>query len=410
MVKTFLITFKPLSENFKSGWPLENLQALVRRLNNGEQAQEEWRFRNSKASEDDRVFLLLQGKQGPAIIGYGRTSGRPYKDSKKDKWMVTVRFESLIDPSKEAPLANKKDLFLVKDKNHPWYTQHSGREISDDIAAELERLLVFKVGKDRNDENEKLALNPDWTRDELILALNVYLKYRPNPPSKTSEEIRDLSRKLNRLGEKLFLQKDRASTFRNENGVYMKLMNFRRLDPLYTAEGRKGLERGAKTEEEVWKEFASEPERCQQAADAIMAILEDPEGDADWFRMGVDEGVQEAAEGRLLTHKHLIRERKRELVESKKKQAKKKYGKLICEICDFDFEVYYGEHGRDFIECHHTKPLATLVEGQKTHIDDLILVCANCHRMLHRGKSWLSVAELKAILQTVRRASPGSLL
>jgi 5-methylcytosine-specific restriction protein A len=91
-------------------------------------------------------------------------------------------------------------------------------------------------------------------------------------------------------------------------------------------------------------------------------------------------------------------------VESKRKHALKKYGKLTCEACDFDFAGIYGNHGSGFIECHHTKPVATLTEGQKTHIDDLALVCANCHRMIHRSKVWLSIAELKGLLQKVRNA------
>jgi len=145
MAKTFLITFKPASENPQSGWPLENLLALVKRFNAGERVQQDWRFRNTRASEGDRVFLLLQGKQGPAIIGYGRIADRPHKDTKNDRWMAKVDFEALIDPSKEAKLLNKNDLLLIKEKNHPWNTQHSGREITEDIAGELERQVVLGV-------------------------------------------------------------------------------------------------------------------------------------------------------------------------------------------------------------------------------------------------------------------------
>jgi len=246
-----------------------------------------------------------------------------------------------------------------------------------------------------------MAANPDWTRDELIVALNVYLKHRPNPPGKDSKEIVDLTRTLNRLGEKLFRPEDRAETFRNENGVYMKLMNFRRLDPRYTAGGRTGLARGAKAEEDVWAEFAADPGRCQEVADAIIASLDDPEVGAAWLEPDIDEGLQEAAEGRLLTRRHLARERNRKLVEAKRKQIMKKHGKLACDVCKFDFSVRYGERANGFIECHHTKPVATLAVGHKTHIDDLALVCANCHRMIHRRKPWLSIAELKAQIKPV---------
>jgi 5-methylcytosine-specific restriction protein A len=58
-----------------------------------------------------------------------------------------------------------------------------------------------------------------------------------------------------------------------------------------------------------------------------------------------------------------------------------------CCICGFDFELVYGERGKGFIEVHHTKPLSE-VEGE-TVIDpatDLVPVCSNCHRMIHRRK------------------------
>jgi hypothetical protein len=52
---------------------------------------------------------------------------------------------------------------------------------------------------------------------------------------------------------------------------------------------------------------------------------------------------------------------------------------------------------RDLSSVNHTKPVATLAEGHKTHIDDLTLVCANCHRVIHRSKPWLSIAEPKGV-------------
>lgn len=247
--------------------------------------------------------------------------------------------------------------------------------------------------------------NPDWTRDELIVALNFYLQHRPNPPGKSSKEIRELSANLNRLGKKLFSAEERAATFRNENSVYMKLMNFRRLDPAYTTAGRKGLVRGAKGEEEVWAEFSDNAAHCREIAEAILLGLDVPEVDAGSLETPTEEGIEEAPEGRLLTCIHLARERSRKLVESKRRQVLKKNGRLLCEICGFDFTVYYGSRGEGFMECHHTKPVHTLANGHKTHLNDLALVCSNCHRMIHRTRPWLSVDEMKQIVLTARGAA-----
>ncbi|HKV05386.1 MAG TPA: HNH endonuclease [Candidatus Acidoferrales bacterium] len=357
---------------------------------------EPWRFNNRKdVSIGDRVFTLLQGKNGPAIIGYGEVAGNP--QIVDDSWCVPVQFESLTDPGSEV-LLNKQDLLAIKHGQKFWRTQASGIQLDDAVASELEHRVVGNSPKPR-DANP--TANPDWTRDELILALDFYLAHRPEPPRKESPEIQDLSAILNRLGERLFSVDDRAKTFRNESSVYMKLMNFRRLDPTYTVGGKKGLVRGAKADAEVWTEFGGDPIRCHQVAQAIIASLDDPETDSIAVADFTD-SMLEAAEGRLLTRKHIARERNQQLVESKRKQVLRKAGKLACDVCGFNFGDVYGDHGKDFIECHHTKPVSMLEEGHKTRIDDLALVCANCHRMIHRRRPWLSIAELKEL---VARAS-----
>jgi 5-methylcytosine-specific restriction protein A len=69
------------------------------------------------------------------------------------------------------------------------------------------------------------------------------------------------------------------------------------------------------------------------------------------------------------------------------KQAKKFHG-TRCQACDLDFEERYGEIGKGFIEAHHLKPISTLEEGVAVTYDvaaDFAVLCANCHRMIHRS-------------------------
>jgi putative restriction endonuclease len=63
-----------------------------------------------------------------------------------------------------------------------------------------------------------------------------------------------------------------------------------------------------------------------------------------------------------------------------------------------DFEKKYGERGKDFIEAHHTIPVSEMVPGQNTKVEDIALVCSNCHKILHRTRPWLSMKRLKEIL------------
>lgn len=396
-MKSFLITYKPATENPELGWPIEELRRLVRANKAGRKAIEPWRFNNRKeVSVGDRVFLLLQGKGGPAVIGYGEVAGAPQNDS--GDWFVPVQFESIVDPTNHC-LADRDEVRSIPGADRFWRIMSSGVRLPDSVGEQLESLVVGASPKLRGAEPSS---NPDWERDELILALSFYLQTRPNPPGKNSAEIRDLSVAIRRIGNRLHPSLDPSETFRNENGVYMKLMNFRSLDPSYVSDGKTGLARGSSRDREVWDEFATDTNRCRLTAETIIASLDEPEiargpiGEAD------DSDIQEAPEGRLLTRLHVARERNRRLVESKRRQAMKTKGKLACEACGFDFASCYGERGKGFIECHHTKPVATLVEGHTTHLDDLALVCANCHRMIHRYKQWLTVAEVRAMLSTSR--------
>jgi hypothetical protein len=81
------------------------------------------------------------------------------------------------------------------------------------------------------------------------------------------------------------------------------------------------------------------------------------------------------------------RERSRKLIVLKKEQYKKTDGPLRCEICGLSFaEIYPKSLGEDFIEVHHKTPLSRIESVIRTTLDDLLLVCANCHRMIHRTK------------------------
>ncbi len=233
---------------------------------------------------------------------------------------------------------------------------------------------------------------PDWTRDELILALDLYFREPTARGSKTHPEVIKLSNLLNKLP--IHQGSDLEEDFRNSNGVGMKLSNFLRFDPDYPGEG---LKRGSHLEEEVWNTFANDKDRLHKVALSIAAVVES--GSLESTAVYVDDEDVEAEEGRVLTRLHRSRERNRLLTDKKKNQILVATGNLKCEVCGFDYEATYGLHGHGFVECHHVKPVSFLTPGEKTKVSDLALVCANCHRMIHRRRPWLSVDELRAKLQ-----------
>jgi 5-methylcytosine-specific restriction endonuclease McrA len=86
-----------------------------------------------------------------------------------------------------------------------------------------------------------------------------------------------------------------------------------------------------------------------------------------------------SAEGRRQVRRHLVLERDRKLA----RMRKEKDG-FRCQVCDLRFDERYGKIGYEFAEAHHIKPLAQLKRQTYSRLDDLITVCANCHRMLHK--------------------------
>jgi len=103
-------------------------------------------------------------------------------------------------------------------------------------------------------------------------------------------------------------------------------------------------------------------------------------------------------EGRKKLRQHICIERNAKVIKMAKENFKKKYGVLKCEVCGFNFEKKYGKLGEDFIEGHHIKPVSELKEGEKTKVEDIVLLCSNCHKMIHRKRPWLSKKRLKTLI------------
>ena len=229
---------------------------------------------------------------------------------------------------------------------------------------------------------------PTWVRDELILALDLYM--RRGWLDDLHPEVQELSVLLN--GLPIHQEWRFTPRFRNANGVCMKLANFQALDPSYKGTG---LDGGSVGDREIWTEFHDKPELLATLAASIRA------GSTTDAAETAEDGEDEALEGRILTRVHRSRERNQKLV-AKRKEARRKEcgGALICEACGFDFVVKYGERGDGFAECHHKIPLAES-GSTKTRLDDLAILCANCHRMVHVRKPMLSVDELRDLINGV---------
>ena len=233
--------------------------------------------------------------------------------------------------------------------------------------------------------------NPRWTKDETLLALDFYFKYRPNFPSIKSNEFDKLSEYLRKIQMEVIGNED-TSTLRNVNGMKMKMGNFLHLDKDYP--DKKGLTGASKLDQKLFKEFFSNQDELSIIAKNIKSSLDL----SILYPSDVDDDEYEAYEGKLQTRNHRYRERDRKIIKLKKNKVFKEELKLTCEGCGFDFNKVYGERGSGFIECHHIKEVSNIIEGEKTKLEDLALVCSNCHRIIHRKKPWLNIAQLQKII------------
>ena len=217
----------------------------------------------------------------------------------------------------------------------------------------------------------------NWTLDELILAgdllaRNGWIGVRASNPAavKLSELLR---RGLLHPGEEL------PANFRSPSSIQRKSYDIMTADPFYSGKPT----RHGPYDEQVALAFRERPEEMRARAAEIRAALEAGEGlpgDSDEFWLD-DVTV---AEGGILEVLARRRERDRGIRAAKIRAVQAAGKPLSCEVCGFDFGEVYGPRGEGYVEVHHVVPLH--VSGPThTALTNLALLCANCHRMCHRG-------------------------
>ncbi len=130
------------------------------------------------------------------------------------------------------------------------------------------------------------------------------------------------------------------------------------------------------------------------------------------FRGGIEgdvEGQSEisdefniSAQASVVETRRYVYHRKIERNRTAAKNAKKFHG-TRCQACDLKFDERYGTIGQDFIEAHHLRPIASLDEGVAVTYEvaaDFAVLCANCHRMIHRSSDPGNLAQFRALVQS----------
>jgi hypothetical protein len=252
---------------------------------------------------------------------------------------------------------------------------------TDDLLAAVE-LDVAARGK------SDARLN--WTWDELVLTCDLLARNAWHELSDTDRQVIELSALLRSLP--IYPAGQRGPRFRSPGSVRRKMADIATRHP----DSNRRRTNGGKLDEEVLAAFLTRPAEMRLRAEALRAGVRSGEFEALPPVAFDDDGV---TEGRLLERRHYVRERNPKLRAAKIDEALAMHGRVACEVCGFDFERTYGSRGARYAECHHVLPLHASGETT-TRLDDLAVLCANCHRMIHRGDPWLTPAELRSVIES----------
>lgn len=224
--------------------------------------------------------------------------------------------------------------------------------------------------------------NPPWEYDEILLALDLYLVDRKVLEEYHPDVVR-LSGVLNALP---FHPERGNANFRSPDAVVLKLANLRALDPTTTSAG---MDAGGRRTREIWERFGERPEEVRRLAKAIRFVAPSVTATPSLDEDGV-------LEGRLLVRRHREHERDSRVAQKCRDAFIAAHGRLFCDACGLE-PTSYAARGGAVIECHHIQPLSKGGE-RRTRPEDVVLLCANCHRAVHAKAPWLSLEDLRTLL------------
>lgn len=210
--------------------------------------------------------------------------------------------------------------------------------------------------------------NVSFTRDEVILALDVLYSAQGQVISPDSKGIIELSELLNRLP--IHPQAKQNEGFRSPHGVSQQINTFAR-----------SCRRGEKSKYvgqhfyDISFEYEECPERLHNIAKAIRT-------NEKYFSttFGAKEADYGFPEGALLGHLH----------HSIENAAQKKIvRKDRCEVCGINPALMYGVQ-ENLLELHLMVLPEKMNGGTRYGQDCYMTVCPTCHAALHRIRPWVN--------------------
>jgi 5-methylcytosine-specific restriction protein A len=230
--------------------------------------------------------------------------------------------------------------------------------------------------------------NPSWNREETLLALDLFFSLHGQNSNDNSAAVAELSEFLRQLP--YHSQAVKNPTFRNEAGVKFKVQNLR------SALTGHGLSNCSKMDRVIAMEFGSDPSEVSRLSQQIRSTVKELERDD--FEMA-DDFLEDFYEGKSTFVAHRKIERNSKLRTSLLKKLED--DELECEICFLSRPKLERNLHEALFEVHHLVPLAILNFEQKTKLSDVSLLCASCHRAIHK---LMSIEKRNISIREARKA------
>ncbi len=219
--------------------------------------------------------------------------------------------------------------------------------------------------------------NASFTRDEVILALDVLYFSDEERLTPQSESIRRLSQELNRIP--IHPTTNRSTSFRNTTGLFGQIKGFERSKRKCVKDPNVGL-----AFYRIDQEFEDRLE-LHNIAEAIRKNI-------SFFETVTFGSITEAdgfPEGALLGHLHRVLEARDGAEEMKD---------MRCAACGIDItDIYSGND--NLMQLHLCVPLTRLDGNHRYISSDFATVCPNCHAALHRIRPWKEKSNIGEILR-----------
>jgi len=232
--------------------------------------------------------------------------------------------------------------------------------------------------------------NPDWNREEIILALDLYFRMDYGQMHGRNPEIIQLSKELRSLN--IHTEIPNKENFRSVNSVALKLANLKKSDQNFKGIGMRD---GGKLEKKLWKEFHRHRDTLKKEADLIRQLYLKPKSEKK--SVASEPKVNYKSEFLFQFHKNreadpLVNRIKKEMVLTNSKS-------LRCEVCGYNSVSVFGELGNDFMEIHYNKELKAEPGLEASSMEDFIIVCSNCHKALDKNFGLLNADDLRKIIR-----------